>query len=46
MVKLLQKQIEQLGGGNLGKEALHRFYGIVDKLFYVMVYKERILEGL
>lgn len=36
MVRLLQKQIEQLDGGNLGEEALHGFYGVVDKLLYVM----------
>lgn len=46
MVRLLQKQIERLGGGNLGEEALHRFYGVVAKLLYVMGYNGMILKGL
>lgn len=46
MVRLLQKQIEQLGGGNLGEEALHWFYGVVDKLLYEIGYNRMILKGL
>lgn len=46
MVRLLQKQIEQLDGENLGEEALRGVYGIVDKLLNVMGYNKMILKGL